>query len=42
VAGRSEASRAEYWVKRLPVQQKRALIAGERTLESVLPRVEAG
>ncbi|WP_250534471.1 GIY-YIG nuclease family protein [Caballeronia sp. AZ10_KS36] len=42
VAGRSEASRAEYWVKRLPVQQKRALIAGERTLDSVLPRVEAG
>jgi len=41
VPGRSEASRAEYWVKRLPVQQKRALIAGERTLESVLPRTEA-
>ncbi|WP_250499796.1 GIY-YIG nuclease family protein [Caballeronia sp. GAWG1-5s-s] len=40
VAGRSEASRAEYWVKRLPVQQKRALIAGERTLDSVLPRAE--
>ena len=40
LAGRSEASRAEYWVKRLPVQQKRALIAGERTLQSVLPPAE--
>ncbi|WP_159838097.1 GIY-YIG nuclease family protein [Burkholderia sp. 8Y] len=42
LAGRSEASRAEYWVKRLTVQQKRALIAGERTLESVLPCAENG
>lgn len=40
LAGRSEASRAEYFVKRLTAQQKRALIAGERTLESVVPCVE--
>jgi putative endonuclease len=37
LAGRSEASRAEYWVKRLTALEKRALIAGERTLESVMP-----
>jgi putative endonuclease len=41
LAGRSEALRAEYRVKRLSVQQKRALIAGERTLESLLPQTEA-
>ncbi|MDR5831879.1 GIY-YIG nuclease family protein [Caballeronia sp. LP006] len=35
--GRSEALRAEYWVKQLTARQKRALIAGERTLDSVLP-----
>ena len=39
LAGRSEASRAEYFVKRLTAQQKRALVAGERTLESVVPFV---
>ncbi|KND57585.1 putative endonuclease containing a URI domain [Candidatus Paraburkholderia schumanniana] len=39
LAGRSEASRAEYFVKRLTPRQKRALIAGERTLESVVPCV---
>lgn len=42
LAGRSEASRAEYFVKRLTSRQKRALIAGERTLESVVPCVKAG
>ncbi len=41
LAGRSEALRAEYRVKRLSAQQKRALIAGERTLESLLPQTEA-
>jgi putative endonuclease len=35
--GRSQASRAEYWVKRLSATEKWALIAGERTLESVIP-----
>ena len=40
LAGRSEASRAEYFVKRLTPRQKRALIDGERTLDSVVPRVE--
>jgi putative endonuclease len=39
LAGRAEASRAEYWVKRLTPREKRALAAGERTLESVLPVV---
>ncbi|CAB3720794.1 hypothetical protein LMG24238_04876 [Paraburkholderia sediminicola] len=37
LADRSSASRAEYWVKRLPPAEKRALGAGLRTLESVLP-----
>ncbi|WP_027795601.1 GIY-YIG nuclease family protein [Paraburkholderia acidipaludis] len=40
LAGRAEASSAEYWVKRLTPREKRALAAGERTLESVLPVVE--
>jgi putative endonuclease len=35
--GRSQASRAEYWVKRLSATEKWALIAGKRTLESVIP-----
>jgi putative endonuclease len=35
--GRSAASRAEYWVKRLTAAEKRALIAGEKTLESIVP-----
>jgi putative endonuclease len=35
--GRSQASRAEYWVKRLSATEKWSLIAGERTLESVIP-----
>jgi putative endonuclease len=37
LADRSSASRAEYWVKRLSPAEKRALGAGLRTLESVLP-----
>jgi putative endonuclease len=37
LADRSSASRAEYWVKRLAPPEKRALAAGVRTLESVLP-----
>ncbi|TAL97624.1 MAG: GIY-YIG nuclease family protein [Paraburkholderia sp.] len=37
LADRSSASRAEYWVKRLTAVEKRALAAGVRTLESVLP-----
>jgi putative endonuclease len=41
LAGKSEALRAEYRVKQLTAQQKRALIAGERTLESLLPQTEA-
>ncbi|CAG4896001.1 GIY-YIG nuclease family protein [Paraburkholderia gardini] len=40
LADRSSASRAEYWVKRLTAIEKRALAAGVRTLESVLPAVE--
>jgi putative endonuclease len=39
MADRSSASRAEYWVKRLPPGEKRALAAGARTIESVLPVV---
>lgn len=39
VADRAAASRAEYWVKQLPAREKRALAAGARTLESVLPQV---
>jgi putative endonuclease len=40
LAGRSEALRAEYRVKRLNVQQKRELIAGVRTLDSLMPQPE--
>ncbi|CAG4886327.1 GIY-YIG nuclease family protein [Paraburkholderia gardini] len=40
LADRSSASRAEYWVKRLTATEKRALAAGVRTLDSVLPVVE--
>lgn len=38
---RSTASRAEYWVKRLSPAEKRALAAGMRTLESVMPLPES-
>lgn len=41
LADRSSASRAEYWVKRLLPVEKRALAAGLRTLESVLPPPES-
>jgi putative endonuclease len=37
LADRSSASSAEYWVKRLAAVDKRALAAGLRTLESVMP-----
>lgn len=37
LADRSSASRAEYFVKRLTPVEKRALAAGARTLESVVP-----
>ncbi|MFL9864366.1 GIY-YIG nuclease family protein [Paraburkholderia fungorum] len=40
LANRSRASSAEYWVKRLAPAEKRALAAGLRTLESVLPVAE--
>jgi putative endonuclease len=40
MAGRAQASSAEYWVKRLTPREKRALAAGTRTLESVLPAPE--
>ncbi|SEA56963.1 GIY-YIG nuclease family protein [Paraburkholderia sartisoli] len=40
LADRSSASRAEYWVKRLTAVEKRALAAGVRSLESVLPPLE--
>ena len=40
LANRSSASSAEYWVKRLSPPEKRALAAGVRTLESVLPAEE--
>ncbi|MGF6570863.1 putative endonuclease [Paraburkholderia sp. GAS333] len=40
LADRSKASTAEYWVKRLTAVDKRALAAGLRTLESVLPAPE--
>lgn len=41
LAGRSEASRAEYWVKRLSAAEKRALIAGALTLDAVMPESQA-
>ncbi|MDR5834596.1 GIY-YIG nuclease family protein [Caballeronia sp. LZ034LL] len=41
LTGRSEASRAEYFVKRLTPRQKRELIEGGRTLASVVPCAEA-
>ena len=36
-ADRASASSAEYWVKRLRPQEKRALVTGALTIESVLP-----
>ena len=40
LSGRAEASRAEYWVKRLTVARKWKLVAGEMTLTEVMPAVE--
>ena len=37
LAGRAKASRAEYWVKRLSAARKWALVAGELTLDAVMP-----
>ncbi|MFC0397737.1 GIY-YIG nuclease family protein [Paraburkholderia rhizosphaerae] len=37
LSDRASALRAEYWVKRLTPAGKRALAAGARTLDSVLP-----
>jgi putative endonuclease len=37
LGGRSEASRAEYWVKRLVAARKWELVAGKLTLADVLP-----
>ncbi|RFU46125.1 GIY-YIG nuclease family protein [Paraburkholderia sp. DHOC27] len=37
MADRSSALRAEHRVKQLPASEKRALAAGARTIESVLP-----
>jgi putative endonuclease len=42
LADRSSALRAEYRVKRLPASEKRALAAGARTLESVMPETVVG
>jgi putative endonuclease len=42
LADRSSALRAEYRVKRLPAPEKRALAAGVRTLESVMPQTVVG
>lgn len=41
LSGRAEASRAEYWVKRLTVTRKWRLVAGELTLAEVIPAEEA-
>jgi putative endonuclease len=40
LSGRAEASRAEYWVKRLTTPRKWKLVAGELTLTEVMPPVE--
>ncbi|OTP79218.1 GIY-YIG nuclease family protein [Caballeronia sordidicola] len=37
LSGRAEASRAEYWVKRLTTPRKWKLVAGELTLTDVMP-----
>jgi putative endonuclease len=36
--GRAEASRAEYWVKRLPTARKWELVAGTLALDQVVPQ----
>jgi putative endonuclease len=40
LSGRAEASRAEYWVKRLAVARKWALVRGDLELAAVMPFVE--
>ncbi len=40
LSGRAEASRAEYWVKRLVVARKWALVRGDLELAAVMPPVE--
>ena len=40
LSGRAEASRAEYWVKRLAVARKWKLVRGELELAAVMPAVE--
>jgi putative endonuclease len=37
LGGRAEASRAEYWVKRLTAPRKWKLVAGELTLVEIMP-----
>ena len=39
---RSEASRAEYWVKRLSKSDKEALVAGAASLDELLPQLDGG
>jgi putative endonuclease len=38
LGGRAEASRAEYWVKRLPTARKWELVAGTLALDQVVPQ----
>ncbi|MFT4433143.1 GIY-YIG nuclease family protein [Caballeronia sp. 15715] len=40
LSGRAEASRAEYWVKRLPAARKWKLVSGDLELAAVMPAVE--
>ena len=40
LSGRAEASRAEYWVKRLTVARKWALVRGDLELVAVMPPVD--
>jgi putative endonuclease len=40
LSGRAEASRAEYWVKRLPAARKWKLVWGDLDLAAVMPAVE--
>jgi putative endonuclease len=37
LSGRAEASRAEYWVKKLPTPKKWDLVNGRITLTTILP-----
>jgi putative endonuclease len=37
LSGRAEASRAEYWVKRLTAARKWELVGGNLTLDAVMP-----